>query len=62
MRIEVDFDVCKDNHQCVNTAPDLFRVDENGYLAFEANLGESQRSAAEAAADSCPTQAITIVD
>ena len=60
MRVEVDFNLCTDHHQCVMTAPDLFRVDENGYLAFDANPDESLRSAAEAAADGCPEQAITV--
>lgn len=62
MRIEVDFDVCKDHHQCVETAPDLFRVDDNGYLVFEANPDEAARSDAEAAVGGCPEQAITILD
>jgi ferredoxin len=62
MRIEVDFNVCADHHQCTSIAPDVFRVDDNGYLAFTAEPAQELHAAARNAADGCPEQAITIVD
>jgi ferredoxin len=62
MRIEVDFNVCADHGQCAVTAPDIFRIDDQGYLAFEANPDEALRAAAQDAASGCPEQAITIID
>jgi ferredoxin len=43
-------------------APDVFRVDEDARLAISAELDETHRAAAQDAADSCPTQAITVSD
>jgi ferredoxin len=42
-------------------APDVFRVDEDARLSFSAEIDEAHREALQDAADSCPTQAITIV-
>jgi ferredoxin len=62
MRIEVDFNVCADHGQCAVTAPDIFRIGDDGYLAFEASPDESLRGTAQDAASGCPEQAITIID
>jgi ferredoxin len=43
-------------------APDVFRVDEDARLAFSTELDEAHRPAVQDAADSCPTQAITVSD
>jgi ferredoxin len=43
-------------------APDVFRVDEDARLAINAEIDEAQRQAVQDAADSCPTQAITVAD
>jgi ferredoxin len=62
MRIEVDFNVCADHGQCAIAAPDIFRIDDEGHLAFDAGPDDALRVDAEAAADACPEQAITILD
>lgn len=62
MRIEVDFNVCADHGQCAIAAPDIFRIDGEGHLAFDASPGDALRADAEAAADACPEQAIAILD
>ncbi len=62
MRIEVDFNVCADHGQCAIAAPDIFRIDDEGHLVFDAAPGEALRAGAEDAADACPEQAITIAD
>jgi ferredoxin len=45
---------------CTGLAPDVFRVDEDARLAIGTELDEAQRQAVQDAADSCPTQAITL--
>ena len=60
MRIEVDFNVCADHGQCAIAAPVIFRIDGEGQLAY-ASPDDVLRADAEAAADACPEQAITIL-
>ena len=62
MRIEVDFHACADHGQCAIAAPDIFRIDDEGHLVFDAAPDDALRADAEDAADACPEQAITIVD
>jgi ferredoxin len=62
MRIEVDYNVCADHGQCAITAPDIFQIDDEGHLVFEANPEDIFRSDAEDAAGACPERAITIFD
>jgi ferredoxin len=60
MRVEWDEDRCALSALCTGLAPEVFRVDENGGLAISTELDDAQLQAAQNAADSCPTQAITI--
>jgi len=62
LRIEVDFNVCADHGQCAIAAPDIFRIDDEGHLVFDANPDAALHADAEDAADACPEQAITIID
>ena len=63
MKVYVDRDKCADHGQCVFAAPDVFQLDPEGKLVYDAHeLDESQRDAVEEAADVCPLQAITIED
>jgi ferredoxin len=61
MRIEVDFNVRADHGQCAVGAPVIFRIDDEGHLASDASQDDVLRADAEAAADACPEQAITIL-
>ena len=62
LRIEVDFNVCADHGQCAIAAPDIFRIDDEGHLVFDANPDAALHADADDAADACPEQAITILD
>jgi ferredoxin len=62
MRIAVDINICADHGQCAIAAPDIFRIDDEGHLVFDANPDDALRADAEDAADACPEQAITILD
>jgi len=62
MRIEWDENRCAVSALCTGLAPDVFRVDEDGRLAVSAEIDERQRQSIRDAADSCPTQAITVAN
>ena len=62
MRVEWDENRCALSALCTGLAPDVFSVDEGGGLAVSTEFGGEQRQAVQDAADSCPTQAITVAD
>ncbi len=60
MHVIVDFDKCQTHGQCVFAAPDVFRLDDNGDLQYDADPDDSQLEAVEDAIDVCPVQAISL--
>jgi ferredoxin len=63
MRVNVDFDRCASTGTCVELVPDVFEIREDGYLyLIEESPDESRRDDIQEAVDSCPTEAISIVD
>ena len=61
MRVNVNFDLCQSNAQCMSVAPEVFEVRDDGFLyVLNENPGEDLREKVEAAARVCPTQAITV--
>jgi len=71
LRVEVDADKCLGFGSCVIVSPDVFRLDERpgkGVFRNRANLDVLDQSGGKnfdnllMAAQSCPTQAITIID
>lgn len=61
-KVVVDMDVCQNHGQCAFAAPEIFEINDEGVLVvLNETPDESQRAAAEDAADVCPVQAITIV-
>ncbi|MGW2423803.1 ferredoxin [Streptomyces sp. NPDC001709] len=62
MQVVVDMNKCQDHGQCVFAAPDVFRLDADGRLAYVADPDDALRDEVEAAADVCPLQAIRIED
>jgi len=61
MRVEWDEGRCALSALCTGLAPAVFRVDGDARLAFSAEIDEANQPAVQDAADSCPTQAITVV-
>jgi ferredoxin len=61
MRAEWDESRCTLSALCTGLAPDVFRVDEEARLAISIEIDDTQRRAIQDAADSCPTQAITVI-
>lgn len=71
MKVEVDADKCLGFGSCVIVAPDVFRLDERpgkGVFRSQAKLDVLDQGGGKdfenllIAAQSCPTQAITIID
>jgi ferredoxin len=62
MLVEWDESRCALSALCTGLAPEVFSVDADGGLAISARLDDAQREAVQDAADSCPTQAITVAD
>jgi ferredoxin len=61
MKVIVDFDVCASTGACMQVAPEIFEVRSDGYLyILQEEPGEEHRNNVTAAADMCPTGAITI--
>jgi ferredoxin len=63
MRIVVDRDKCTGLGMCEAEAPDLFEVQDDGSLVvLEEKPAEDKRAELEAAVESCPTEALSIVE
>jgi ferredoxin len=61
MKVVVDFDICQSNAVCMEIAPKVFEVRDDGYLyILMEEPPESLRAEVEEAAERCPTGAITI--
>jgi ferredoxin len=62
MRIDWDESRCALSAVCTGLAPDVFHLDDDARLTISTQLDDEQRQAVQDAADSCPTQAITVAD
>lgn len=62
MEIQVDRDVCDLHGQCVFTAPELFRFDDDDELEYTTEVPAELEGKARAAATVCPTSAITLIE
>jgi len=62
MKVIVDMNLCQDHGQCAIAAPEVFRMDENSKLVFDAEPSEEMRQYVEDAIDVCPVQAIFLED
>ena len=63
MRVTVDLDMCASTGGCVNQAPTVFEIRDDGMLyILQEEPGEELRAQVTAAEELCPTGAIAIVD
>jgi len=61
MEIKVDFDLCQGHAVCMGEAPEVFRVDDNGYLTvLQDHPSEELRDKVQKAEKYCPTGAIKV--
>ena len=63
MRIKADFDLCKGHANCMGEAPEIFEVDDKGYLnILQEEPPEELRERVELAVKHCPTGALSLED
>lgn len=63
MRIVIDTSKCTGHARCAAVAPELFELDDNGYIGFaEKTVPAGQEAAARRGARACPERIIRIVD
>lgn len=64
MRVVVDYDLCEANGLCMETLPEVFRVeeDEETLTVLEERPDASLRPRLEQAVGRCPRGALAIVD
>ncbi|MEN9740941.1 MAG: Ferredoxin-2 [Actinomycetota bacterium] len=62
LKIYVDMDKCQHYGQCVFDAPNIFRLNEDDKLEYEATADDSERDNIQLAIDICPMQAIKFVE
>jgi ferredoxin len=60
MKVIVDMNLCQDHGQCAIAAPEVFRINDDGKLEYDATPGDAMRDFVEEAADVCPVQAILV--
>lgn len=61
MKVIADYDRCEGHGLCVDQAPDVFDLDDEGDLVHHfdgADLPTEQEAAARRAVDSCPVAAL----
>jgi ferredoxin len=62
VRIQVDREVCDLHGQCVFTAPELFRFDDDDELVYTTEVPAELEDKARTAATVCPTGAISLLE
>ncbi len=61
MKIDVNYDVCASTGACMQACPEVFEVRSDGFLyLLQEEPGEELRPKVQAAAELCPTGAITV--
>jgi ferredoxin len=61
MKVIVDFEVCQSHGLCMQAAPEVFEVRDDGFLyILEENPPEALRKKVQTAVRECPTGAIKV--
>jgi ferredoxin len=60
LEVIVDMDLCDGHGQCEFAAPNVFQMDDEGELQYDAHPDPSERARVEQAIRVCPVQAIRL--
>jgi ferredoxin len=61
MKVIVDFEVCQSHGLCMQAAPEVFELRDDGFLyVLQETPAENQRKKVEIAVRECPTGAIKL--
>ena len=61
VRAEVQRELCTGDGLCVNAAPEVFRIGDEGFCEV-IEIGEGDEEGLRKAAEECPAQAIVLLD
>jgi ferredoxin len=63
MKIRIDKARCVGHARCAAVAPEIFELDDDGYIAVEEiDVPEGQEAIARRGARACPERIITVVE
>jgi ferredoxin len=65
MRVKIDGEHCTGHGRCAKYAPNVFKLDDDGYNAArggEVDVPAGEEENAKRGMNSCPEQAITLVE
>ncbi len=63
MKIKVEPGKCQGHARCASLAPDIFKLDDDGYIAIsEANILPDQEAIARRVVRACPERALVLDD
>lgn len=63
MKVELNHDLCQGHGRCAALAPDLFELDDYGYVATSSQeIAAGLEDAARVGAKACPERVITVHD
>jgi ferredoxin len=60
MRVSVDRTLCQIHALCVFAAPEVFSLDEDDELVYDATPDDADQGAIDEAVRACPVQAIVV--
>ncbi|MGW2523567.1 ferredoxin [Streptomyces sp. NPDC001617] len=61
MKVTIDRNMCSGHARCAAAAPQLFRLDDDGYaLPVDGEIPEDLQQAARDGESACPERAITV--
>ncbi len=61
MKIKVEPGKCQGHARCTTLAPDIFELDDDGYIAIsEAEISPDQEAIARRAVRACPERALNL--
>lgn len=60
--VRIDRLLCVGFGDCIDVAPRVFRLDDEGIAVFEEGADGATRELLEAACESCPVDALSMVD
>ena len=62
LMVKIDRLICVGFETCVEGAPDLFQVDEEGIAIFTSNTNEVDKETVLEACKECPVDALVVLD
>lgn len=60
--VKIDRLICVGFESCVEVAPDLFQMDEEGIAIFTSNTNEVDKETVLEACKECPVDALVVLD